>query len=72
MNGTTKAFAPIVLSAENPKDKLKEITDRLEDGIKSIFKSEQYKTYLDTLSKFHNYSMETVSSLPCKGLMLHI
>jgi len=48
--------APFVLTADNPRDKLKEITDKLENGIKGIFESEQYKTYLNTLSKFHNYS----------------
>jgi len=48
--------APIVLKSDNPRDKLKEITEKLEAGIKGIFDSEQYKTYLKTLSKFHNYS----------------
>jgi len=48
--------APFVLVADNPRDKLKEITAKLEAGIKGIFDSEQYKTYLKTLSKFHNYS----------------
>jgi len=50
------AAAPIVLKSDNPRDKLKEITEKLEAGIKGIFDSEQYKTYLKTLSKFHNYS----------------
>ena len=48
---------PIVLTAENPRDKLKEITDKLEQGIAGIFESEQYSDYLKTLSKFHNYSL---------------
>lgn len=48
---------PIVLTSENPADKLKEITDRLESGIQDIFNSEQYANYLNTLSKFHNYSL---------------
>jgi antirestriction protein ArdC len=47
---------PIVLTSGDPKGKLKEITDRLEQGIKDIFESGQYKAYLQTLSKFHNYS----------------
>lgn len=50
------AAAPFVLVADNPRDRMKEITDKLEKGIKGIFESEQYKTYLKTLSKFHNYS----------------
>ena len=41
--------------AETDK-KLKEITDRLEQGVKEIFTSERYTEYLDTMSKFHNYS----------------
>jgi len=49
--------APFVLKADNPRDKLKEITDKLENGIKGIFESEKYKNYLATLSKFHNYSL---------------
>jgi len=52
----TAAFVPIVLTAENPRDRMKEITDKLEAGIKGIFDSEKYKDYLQTLSKFHNYS----------------
>ena len=50
------AAAPFVLVSDNPKDKLIEITGKLEDGVKGIFESEQYKSYLNTLSKFHNYS----------------
>ena len=38
------------------KQKVKEITDKLEEGLKELFKSEKYKTYLSTMSKFHNYS----------------
>ena len=38
-------------------DKVKEITDKLETGIQALFESEAYKTYLKTLSKFHNYSL---------------
>jgi antirestriction protein ArdC len=56
MSDTTLAVTPIELTAENTKDKLKEITDKLEAGIKGIFDSGQYKTYLNTLSKFHSYS----------------
>ena len=38
------------------KQKVQEITDKLEDGLKELFESEKYKTYLSTMSKFHNYS----------------
>ena len=39
------------------KQKVKEITDRLEEGLKELFESEKYKSYLSTMSKFHNYSV---------------
>lgn len=47
---------PINLTAEKPVEKLKEITDRLEQGITELFDSERYKEYLRVMSKFHNYS----------------
>ena len=47
---------PINLTAEKPAEKLKEITDRLEQGITELFGSERYKEYLRVMSKFHNYS----------------
>jgi antirestriction protein ArdC len=39
-----------------PNDRLKEITDRLEQGIQDLFDSERYTAYLTTMSKFYNYS----------------
>ena len=42
--------------AKTEKRKVKEITDRLEEGLKELFESEKYKSYLSTMSKFHNYS----------------
>ena len=47
---------PIVLTSEKPAEKLKEITDRLEQGITELFDSERFKEYLRVMSKFHNYS----------------
>ena len=38
------------------KQKVKEITDKLEAGVKEHFESEKYKSDLSTMSKFHNYS----------------
>lgn len=35
---------------------VKEITKKLEQGLKELFESERYKEYLTTMSKFHNYS----------------
>ncbi len=38
-------------------DRVKEITDQLEEGIANLFESDAFKQYLTTLSKFHNYSL---------------
>lgn len=42
--------------ADKRADQLKEITERLEQGVKDVFTSEMYTKYLLTMSKFHNYS----------------
>lgn len=42
---------------QTQKEKLKEITDNIEQGIKDVFSSEKFKEYLQTMSKFHNYSL---------------
>lgn len=42
--------------AVDRKQQMKEITERLEQGVKDIFTSEMYMTYLRTMAKFHNYS----------------
>ena len=42
--------------AKTEKQKVQEITEKLEQGIKELFENEKYKTYLNTMSKFHNYS----------------
>ena len=45
---------------EAPKDRLKEITDSIERGIQELFDSDRYKQYLQTMSRFHNYSLNNV------------
>ena len=45
---------------ESPKDRLKEITDSIERGIEELFDSDRYKQYLQTMSRFHNYSLNNV------------
>jgi len=42
--------------ANNIEKQLKEISERLEQGVKEIFTSERYTEYLNIMSKFHNYS----------------
>lgn len=44
--------------AENKQyDRVKEITDQLEAGIENLFNSDQYKQWLTTMSRFHDYSL---------------
>ena len=45
---------------EPKKDRLKEITDSLEQGIKDLFSSGKYAEYLKTMSNFHNYSYNNI------------
>lgn len=37
-------------------EKIKELTEKLETGIKELYDSDRYKDYLQTMSKFTNYS----------------
>ncbi len=41
---------------QNHKERLKEITDSIETGIMELFESDKYKSYLQTMSRFHKYS----------------
>lgn len=38
-------------------DKVKELTDQLEQGVKAVFQSDQYRKYLTCMSKLHQYSV---------------
>ena len=44
--------------AENntEKQRVQELTDKLEQGLQDLFNSDSYCNYLSTMSKFHNYS----------------
>lgn len=42
---------------QSNKDRLKEITDSIEAGIRELFQSEKYLQYLKTMSRFHKYSL---------------
>ncbi|MCD8379687.1 MAG: YodL domain-containing protein [Lachnospiraceae bacterium] len=39
------------------KERLREITEGIEQGIKELFESEKYMKYLSTMSRFHRYSV---------------
>ena len=43
--------------AEKSKERLKEITDSIEQGIQDLFQSDRYAQYLRTMSRFHRYSV---------------
>lgn len=44
--------------AENKQQQeIKEISEKLEQGVKELYESERYKEFLHTMSKFHNYSL---------------
>lgn len=45
------------MEQKNSKDRLREITDSIEQGIQNLFESDKYKQYLRTMSRFHRYSV---------------
>ncbi|MCR0380023.1 CHC2 zinc finger domain-containing protein, partial [[Clostridium] innocuum] len=48
------------IMAENKptnRERLREITDGIEQGIKELFESEKYMCYLSVMSRFHRYSV---------------
>lgn len=38
------------------KERIKALTEKLENGVKAVFASEDYARYLEAMSKFHHYS----------------
>ena len=38
---------------KSQKERIKEITEKLEEGVKAVFESDRYKEYLACMSKFH-------------------
>ena len=46
---------------QTEKQKVQELTDKLERGLTELFNSDSYKNYLSTMSKFHNYSFNNVN-----------
>ena len=58
---------PFILSSEKPADKMKEITDRLEQGILGLYESDRYADYLRTMSKFHDYSLNNTILIAMQG-----
>ena len=44
------------MAESKQQQQLKEITEKLEQGVKDLFTSEKYMEYLRVMSQFHNYS----------------
>ena len=44
------------LTGATPDERLKELTEKLEQGVSEIFTSGRYAEYLSAMSKFHTYS----------------
>jgi antirestriction protein ArdC len=45
------------MTPEQRQEKIKQITDKLEQGVHQIFESDNYRAYLSTMAKFHSYSL---------------
>lgn len=43
------------------KERLREITESIEQGIKELFESEKYMQYLRVMSRFHRYSVNNIT-----------
>ena len=49
--------AGVVIAYPSAKERLQELTDMLEAGIRDIFASDKYREMLAVMSKFHDYSV---------------
>ena len=45
------------------KDRMREIVDSIENGIKELFESDKYRQYLSTMSRFHRYSVNNLKQM---------
>ena len=50
------------------KQKVKEITDKLEEGLKELFGSEKYKSYLSTMWSFPQVSVKMYCLIHLTGM----
>lgn len=60
---------PTKQSHPSQAEKIKQITDQLEQGIADLFSSDRYKTWLTIMSRFHDYSLN--NTLLIAGQMPH-
>ena len=52
-NNTTTRNADALAERQ---ERIKALTEKLENGVKAVFASEDYARYLEAMSKFHHYS----------------
>ena len=50
------------MTNQNKQEKMKALTDKLEQGVKDVYKSDSYQNYLAVMSKFYFYSFREQSS----------
>ena len=56
----TSSVIPLNLTGKTNVERIKEITEQLEEGIKALFASDRYAEYLTVMSKFHGYSFRNI------------
>ena len=61
------SVSPIMLNGKNGMERMKEIMDQLEKGIREVFDSERYKQYLMIMAKFHQYSFNNTILIAMQG-----
>lgn len=60
MDESSIPVAPIAIMGSTQREKIKCITDKLEEGVRAVFSSNKFREYLAFLSKFHHYSFNNV------------
>ena len=50
----------VMAEKQSSQERMREIVDSIETGIKELFESDKYRKYLATMSRFHRYSLNNV------------
>ncbi len=54
------------MEKKNREEKMSEIQQKLEAGVRDIFESDRYKEYIQTMSKFPHYSINNCILIACQ------
>ena len=54
------------LTNEQRQQQVQDLTQQLEDGVKSVFESEKYAQYLKVMSHFTHYSVNNTILIACR------